>query len=56
MYLHGTSKINDKGHLEIGGNDVTKLAAEFGTPLYIVDEALVRQRAREYVEAFQASG
>ena len=56
MYLHGTSKINDQGHLEIGGKDVTELAAEYGTPLYIVDEALVRQRAREYVEAFQASG
>ncbi|WP_313997794.1 diaminopimelate decarboxylase [uncultured Paenibacillus sp.] len=56
MYLHGTSKINAKGHLEIGGCDVSGLAAEFGTPLYIVDEALVRQRAREYVEAFRASG
>ncbi|QAY66212.1 diaminopimelate decarboxylase [Paenibacillus protaetiae] len=56
MFLHGTSKINDKGHLEIGGNDVTDLAQKFGTPLYIVDEALVRQRAREYVQAFKASG
>ncbi|OBR62775.1 diaminopimelate decarboxylase [Paenibacillus oryzae] len=56
MYLHGTSKINDKGHLEIGGCDVTDLAQQFGTPLYIVDEELVRQRAREYVEAFKASG
>lgn len=56
MYLHGTSKINEKGHLEIGGCDVADLAAEFGTPLYIVDEALVRQRASEYVEAFKASG
>lgn len=56
MYLHGTSKINDQGHLEIGGCDTTELAKEFGTPLYIVDEAHIRQRAREYVEAFQASG
>ncbi|WP_042162624.1 diaminopimelate decarboxylase [Paenibacillus gorillae] len=56
MYLHGTSKINAKGHLEIGGVDTTDLAKEFGTPLYIVDEALVRQRASEYVEAFKASG
>lgn len=56
MYLHGTSRINDKGHLEIGGCDVTQLAQEFGTPLYIVDEALVRQRAREYVEAFRKTG
>lgn len=56
MYLHGTSKINAKGHLEIGGCDAADLAAQFGTPLYIVDEALVRQRASEYVEAFKASG
>ncbi|RUS48120.1 diaminopimelate decarboxylase [Cohnella sp. AR92] len=56
MYLHGTSRINDKGHLEIGGCDVADLAREFGTPLYIVDEALVRQRAREYVEAFRETG
>ncbi|CAM3779937.1 diaminopimelate decarboxylase [Cohnella lubricantis] len=56
MYLHGTSRINDKGHLEIGGCDVTDLAQEFGTPLYIVDEELVRQRAREYVEAFRQTG
>lgn len=56
MYLHGTSNINSKGHLEIGGCDATDLAAQFGTPLYVVDEALIRQRAREYVEAFEASG
>ncbi len=56
MYLHGTSKINTNGHLEIGGVDTEQLAAKFGTPLYIVDEALVRQRAREYTEAFKASG
>ncbi|SEB66004.1 diaminopimelate decarboxylase [Paenibacillus sp. GP183] len=56
MYLHGTSKINDHGHLEIGGVDSTKLTADFGTPLYVFDEALVRQRCREYVDAFRASG
>ncbi|MCQ6558092.1 diaminopimelate decarboxylase [Paenibacillus mendelii] len=56
MYLHGTSKINAQGHLEIGGCDTTDLAKQYGTPLYIVDEALVRQRAREYVESFRASG
>ncbi|NIK77530.1 diaminopimelate decarboxylase [Paenibacillus castaneae] len=56
MYLHGTSKINTNGHLEIGGCDVADLASQFGTPLYIVDEALVRKRASEYVEAFKASG
>ena len=56
MYLHGTSRINDRGHLEIGGCDVVDLAKEFGTPLYIVDEELVRRRAREYVQAFRETG
>ncbi|ASA22989.1 diaminopimelate decarboxylase [Paenibacillus donghaensis] len=56
MFLHGTSQINNAGHLEIGGCDVTELKAEYGTPLYILDEQLVRQRCREYMEAFKASG
>ncbi|GAB6990370.1 diaminopimelate decarboxylase [Paenibacillus pini] len=56
MFLHGTSQINASGHLEIGGCDVTDLKAKFGTPLYIVDEELVRKRCRQYVEAFKASG
>ncbi|KAA1181607.1 diaminopimelate decarboxylase [Paenibacillus sp. FSL E2-8871] len=56
MFLHGTSRINDAGHLEIGGCDVTELKAEYGTPLYILDEQLVRQRCREYMDAFKSSG
>jgi len=56
MFLHGTARINEKGHLEIGGCDTVDLAREFGTPLYIVDEALVRQRAREFREAFERTG
>lgn len=56
MYLHGSSKINPKGHLEIGGCDTVELKELYGTPLYIMDEALIRQRCREYMEAFRASG
>ncbi|TBL79803.1 diaminopimelate decarboxylase [Paenibacillus thalictri] len=56
MYLHGTSKINDKGHLEIGGCDATWLAQTHGTPLYVMDEELIRRRCREFVGAFRASG
>lgn len=56
MFLHGTSRINDAGHLEIGGCDVTELKAEYGTPLYIMDEQLIRRRCREYMDAFAASG
>lgn len=56
MYLHGTSKINDKGHLEIGGCDVVDLVQQFGTPLYVFDEMLMRQRIREFHTAFAGSG
>jgi diaminopimelate decarboxylase len=44
------------GVLTIGGIDVRDLAAEFGTPAMIMDEADVRSRAREYVDAFGEDG
>jgi diaminopimelate decarboxylase len=56
MELHGTSRINDKGHLEIGGVDAVELASTYGTPLYVMDEALMRERARGFVEAFRKTG
>jgi len=49
-----TSKINEKGHLEVGGCDLVDLAAEFGTPLYILDETTIRGRCREYKTAFKS--
>ncbi|MBN8250279.1 diaminopimelate decarboxylase [Priestia flexa] len=53
MFLHGTSRINEQGHLEIGGVDAVKLGKEFGTPLYVYDVALIRQRARGFKETFE---
>ncbi|MFA4905646.1 MAG: diaminopimelate decarboxylase [Candidatus Margulisiibacteriota bacterium] len=48
-----TAKINEKGHLEIGGCDLVDLAAEFGTPLYVMDEVTLRGKCREYRTAFK---
>ncbi|AMA73657.1 MULTISPECIES: diaminopimelate decarboxylase [Aneurinibacillus] len=56
MFLHGTSRVNGRGHLEIGGCDTTELAHTYGTPLYIYDEALIREKCRAYVKAFEESG
>jgi diaminopimelate decarboxylase len=56
MHLHGTSRINEKGHLEIGGCDTVDLVKTYGTPLYVMDEALIRERCRQFMEAFRASG
>ena len=40
------------GVLSIGGMPVTELAEEFGTPLWVLDEADLRDRCRAYREAF----
>ncbi len=50
--LHGTQRINDLGHLEVGGCDCVDLAAQFGTPLWIVDEQLLRANCRQYKQSF----
>ena len=53
MLLFGTQRILDNGHLEVGGCDAVELARAFGTPLYVVDEELLRTRMREYLAAFR---
>ncbi|MBR2904076.1 MAG: diaminopimelate decarboxylase, partial [Clostridia bacterium] len=48
-----TLKINEKGHLEIGGADAVDLAAQFGTPLYVFDEAYIRKMMAIYRETIE---
>ncbi|MDI6600555.1 MAG: diaminopimelate decarboxylase [Thermoanaerobacteraceae bacterium] len=45
--------INAKGHLEIGGIDAVDLAREFGTPLYCIDEKILRSNINEYKLGFK---
>lgn len=47
-----TSRVNGNGCLEIGGCDITRLAGEYGTPLYIYDEITLREKAREFLKEF----
>ena len=47
------SRVNERGHLVVGGCDVVELAAEFGTPAYVYAEDDIRARARAYLEAFR---
>ena len=56
MLLHRISPIKKQGHLEIGGADTVELASNFGTPLYVYDVALIRQRARGFKETFEKHG
>src|SRR3954451_1479785 len=48
------SRVNEAGHLEMGGCDVIELAREHGTPAYLVAEDDLRARARAFTEAFAA--
>ena len=50
--LPDTATVGDRGQLIIGGCDTLELAREFGTPLFVYDEAHLRARCREAVAAF----
>ncbi|MGH7903523.1 MAG: diaminopimelate decarboxylase [Candidatus Dormibacteraceae bacterium] len=48
--------MDERGHLEVGGCDLVELARRYGTPLYVYDEATVRERATEFVRAMGDAG
>jgi diaminopimelate decarboxylase len=48
-----TRDVTPEGHLRLGGCDAVALAAEFGTPLYVLDEGQIRERCRAWRRAFE---
>lgn len=50
LWSSNVSKVD--GVLEVAGLTAPELAAEFGTPLYVIDEEDFRSRARAFVEGF----
>jgi diaminopimelate decarboxylase len=50
-----TARANPSGHLEVGGCDVTALAAWYGTPLYVFDVQTLQTACRRYRAAFGAA-
>ena len=50
----GVERLLD-GSVAVAGVGVAELAARFGTPLYVLDEADLRGRARAFREAFEAA-
>lgn len=51
MFISDNLSVNDKNHLVVGKNDTVALAEKFGTPLYVVDEDLLRENCRIYKNA-----
>jgi diaminopimelate decarboxylase len=52
MKLVGTMEIKDNT-LYIGGISTIDLARKYGTPLYVIDEELLRSQCRRYYKAFK---
>ena len=53
MFWPVTTTRNDDGEMLIGGVPVSRIAAEFGTPVYIYDETTLRARAAAVRDAFK---
>ena len=52
MNLCANLSVSEDGHLLFAGQDTLKLASQYGTPLYVVDEDRVRFNCRVYTKAF----
>ena len=46
-----TARLEADGDVSIGGMRLSALAAQYGTPAYVLDEADVRARCRTYADA-----
>ena len=53
--LSSNLTVGENGHLFFRGHDTVALAAEYGTPLYLLDEVRIRENMRMYRRAFQES-
>ncbi len=49
--LQNNHSVNEKSHFCVAGHDCVRLAEKYGTPLYVMDEDLMRENMRLYVRA-----
>lgn len=48
MFVSKNLNTNEAGHLTIAGIDTVSLAQKYGTPLYVMDEDLIREHCRSF--------
>ena len=51
MFVSDCLGVDSRGDLTIGGVSCAALAEQFGTPLYVMDEGLIRENCRRYKTA-----
>lgn len=53
MFVSKNLNVNEKGHLTIAGVDAVNLAEKYGTPLYVMDEDLIREHCRTFKNSIE---
>jgi diaminopimelate decarboxylase len=53
MFLPEGCAVNPQGHLTIGGCDALDLAREYGTPVYVLNETVIQNACRAYLQSFE---
>ncbi len=53
MFVSDNLSVNEKGNLTIGGADTVALAEKYGTPLYVMDEQMIRSALRRFHESME---
>ena len=53
LSLFPPTTIIDGADLRVGGCSLTEISKDFGTPVFVIDEAALRSRAREYIQEFK---
>ena len=48
-----TAEVDSQGQLVLGGCRAADLAEEYGTPVYVLDEATIRARCRSFIDEFR---
>ncbi len=56
MNVRDTLRVNEKGHVEIGGFDTMDIKERFGTPLYVLDLNYVKSIIATFVQTFKEVG
>lgn len=51
MFVSENLGVNEKGNLTVGGIDTVDLTNQYGTPLYVMDEQVVRNACRRFKES-----
>lgn len=54
MFVSENLSVNEKGHLAVSGVDTVDLAAQYGTPLYVMDEDVIRSACRRFKKSIDS--